>query len=398
MKIAFFIKSTTFNNSYGGLETQNKILVEGLAGRGHKVIVFTPKGEQSVESIEENGVSYKFVECKTNAYSTLTVPEKDSWIKRSLEVFREEHEREKFELIIGQSSGAVGVIRHREEFGCPIVSISHGTKIGEFQTKFSNDTSLKGLIKSFLETPHVIKNFFTTQREFVHGSDIVVAVSHFVKKSLMDETFVEEEKVRVINNSIKPLPLDGSLEEMEAPRGKIRLLYVGQLIKSKGIEKLAESLLGEDMKEFTLDVVGSGELLGDLKEKAERSAGRITVHGKLPYSEVLKMYDRARFDVLVFPTKRIEGFPMVLVEAMFGGLSVVAFNIGGVSDAVFNNETGYLIPSGRSDLFKFALLNMSNNREEILRMGINARNTATERFSLDKMLDSYEKVFKEVMR
>lgn len=40
MRIGVFIKSTTFHKGHGGLETQNKVLCEGLAGRGYEVIVF----------------------------------------------------------------------------------------------------------------------------------------------------------------------------------------------------------------------------------------------------------------------------------------------------------------------------------------------------------------------
>ncbi|AHB40034.1 TPA: glycosyltransferase family 1 protein [candidate division WWE3 bacterium] len=394
MNIAVFIKSTTFSGSYGGLETQNKLLCEGLVSRGHKLTIFTPRFAREKEQAIENGVKYIFVECKTAQYSSLTVSKKDSWAEKSCEVFRMTHSGEKFELIIGQSSGAAGVIKNKEEFGLPIVSISHGTKMGEFQTKIKSDSSVRGLMKSFLDLPHVLKNFFTVQREFVHGSNIVVAVSNSVKKALVDETFVEETKVRVINNGIKPL----NVETVDGGRniGKFRLLYVGQLIRSKGIGKLAKLLLADNMKDFTLDIVGSGELQEELGEISGKSEGRINLRGKLDYAEVLRMYNPARFDAFVFPTSRIEGFPMVLVEAMFGRLPVVAFNLGGVSDAVTDGETGYLVDPGKFDVFKNKLVELKNDPESARKMGVNALNKATERFTLDKMLDSYEEIFKEL--
>ncbi len=395
MKIAVFIKSTTFNGSYGGLETQNKLLCEGLVSRGHKVTVFTPRFTKEKEQAAENGVKYIFVECKTAHYSSVTVSKKDSWVEKSYEVFRSMQSEEKFELILGQSSGAVGVIRNKEEFGLPIISISHGTKIGELQTKLKSDSSVKGLVKSFLDLPHVLKNFFTVQREFVHGSGIVVAVSNSVKKALVDETFVEETKVRVINNGIKPLKIE-TVEGERGATGKFRLLYVGQLIRSKGIGKLAEIIAGEDMKDFTLDIVGAGDLQEELGVISGKSEGRIILRGKLDYAEVLRMYNPARFDAFVFPTSRIEGFPMVLVEAMFGQLPVVAFNLGGVPDAVADGETGYLVDPGKFEVFKNKLVELKNDPESARKMGVNALNKAIERFTLDKMLDSYEEIFKEL--
>ena len=395
MKIAVFIKSTTFSGSYGGLETQNKLLCEGLVSRGHKVTVFTPRFAKEKEQAVENGVKYIFVDCKTAHYSSVTVSKKDSWLEKSYEVFRELQKTEEFELILGQSSGAVGVIRHKEEFGLPIVSISHGTKIGELQTKFKSDSSIKGLLRAALDLPHVLKNFFTVQREFVHGSDVVVAVSNSVKKALIDETFVEDAKVRVINNGIKPLKVE-TVDGERGAVGKFRLLYVGQLIRSKGIGKLAEIVAGEDMKDFTLDIVGAGDLQEELGAISGKSEGRITLRGKLDYAEVLRMYNPARFDAFVFPTSRLEGFPMVLVEAMFGQLPVVAFDLGGVSDAVTDGETGYLVTPGKFFVFKSKLNGLKSDPELARKLGVNALNKATERFTLDKMLDSYEGIFKEL--
>lgn len=394
MKIAVFIKSTTFSKSYGGLETQNKLLCEGLASRGHTVVVFTPKTETGAGEAGESGVLYKFVDCKISSYSSVTVSKKDSWAQRSLEEFRAANSGDKFDLIIGQSSGAIGVIRNREEFEIPIISISHGTKMGEMQTKFQSDTSLKGLARSVLDLPHVLKNFFTVQREFVHGSDLIIAVSGSVKKALIDETFVDEQKVRVVNNGIPPFGNAG--QEYSAEKGRLRLLYVGQLIKSKGILKLAEMILNTEG--LSLDIVGAGELQEQLSAVAEKSGGKIHVHGKMPYENVLKMYDPARFDVFVLPTARIEGFPMVLVEAMFGGLPIVAFNLGGVSDAVTDGETGFLVKTGDFGVFKAKLEELRDSPELVRKMGRSAQNKAAERFSLDKMLDSYEEIFPEVMK
>ena len=43
MQIAVFIKRTTLHPTFGGLETQNKLLCEGLVSRGHTVTIFSPK-------------------------------------------------------------------------------------------------------------------------------------------------------------------------------------------------------------------------------------------------------------------------------------------------------------------------------------------------------------------
>ncbi len=55
-------------------------------------------------------------------------------------------------------------------------------------------------------------------------------------------------------------------------------------------------------------------------------------------------------DVFVLPVLQtsndVEGFGIVAVEAASYGLATVAFDVGGVSDAVASEQSGYLVPSG----------------------------------------------------
>ena len=61
MHIAVFTKKTTFHKGYGGLETQNKLLVEELVRRGNSVIVFSPKAEIETDGTVDSGVTYVFI-------------------------------------------------------------------------------------------------------------------------------------------------------------------------------------------------------------------------------------------------------------------------------------------------------------------------------------------------
>ena len=47
MRVAVLAKATTFNRGFGGLETQNKLLCEGLAEAGNDVTVFSPRPDGS---------------------------------------------------------------------------------------------------------------------------------------------------------------------------------------------------------------------------------------------------------------------------------------------------------------------------------------------------------------
>jgi glycosyltransferase involved in cell wall biosynthesis len=71
--------------------------------------------------------------------------------------------------------------------------------------------------------------------------------------------------------------------------------------------------------------------------------------GNLPDEELSSIYDRADIFAMtsVSHGQSIEGFGLVYLEAAAHGLPVVAHDIGGVSEAVLDGETGLLVPPDR---------------------------------------------------
>ena len=122
---------------------------------------------------------------------------------------------------------------------------------------------------------------------------------------------------------------------------------------------------------------------------------KVIFHGKMPHYEFIK---NVRPDIFVFPTKRIEGFPMVIVEAMFAGMPTVAFDCGGVSDAVIDEKTGFLVKEGENEEFKEKLVKLIDNFEMRQEMGKSSREIAEKDYTIDTMVDRYEKIFTEVLK
>jgi glycosyltransferase involved in cell wall biosynthesis len=394
MRIAVFIKATTFNKGFGGLETQNKTLCEGLAKRGHNITVFAPKRDFEGLEATEKGIRYVFV---PSVYRTLFADvDENNWYKRSLKEFKKYHEAQKFDLVISQSSAGFEIIKRKTDLGVRILSIVHGSILSELKTRYQNTTSLNGKLKLIPDTGFGLYNFFFRQRAFIHGSDKLVAVSNYVKTALMEETYVAEDKFKVIHNGIDSQLFNGI--GIGGRSGK-KLLYTGQIIKEKGVDTLLDIFLDEKFKDFTIDMVGGGPYLEEFRTKvvANKLQDQMILHGRLPYDALASFY-AGNSGVFVFPTRRIEGFPMVLPEAMLAGLPVVAFDMGGVADAVKNGDTGFLLKSGNIKGFKDALLQLADNADLRKKLGENAKMIALKDFTVDAMLDQYEQVFREVGR
>lgn len=117
------------------------------------------------------------------------------------------------------------------------------------------------------------------------------------------------------------------------PPGPPRLLFVGRVIRTKGVRDAIHALAHVSERTTTLDVVGTGEDLGACREAAAREGleQRVRFHGHQPRAAVEDFYRRA--DLFVFPSFR-EPSGKALLEAMSHGLPAIAVNHGGPAIAV----------------------------------------------------------------
>ncbi|MBD3366144.1 glycosyltransferase [candidate division WWE3 bacterium] len=397
MRIAVFIKSTTFHANFGGLETQNKVLCEGLVKRGHDVLVFAPQQELKFETKYENGVKYHFI---PSVYRLLRF-NKNNWYYKSQEAFQKFHKEKSFDLILSQSSAGVGPISTKDTYKVPAISISHGTILGEFRTRLQTATGLKELLALTKDTLFVLHNFFGRQRKFVHGSDKIIAVSSAVKEALVEETFTLEDKIEVINNGIDPKKIENAKPPAHdhASPSKKSILYVGQIQKSKGLNTLFKLAQEPEFKDVDFEVIGGGDYLEELRQKTKSAnmQDKFRLHGKLPYEKVLAYFKTPSIKLFALPTQRVEGFPMVLVEALFAGLPIVAYDIGGVSDAVITGKTGFLVPAGDYETFKKHVLELLSDVDLQENLSKPAKDFAYSNLTLEAVLSSYEEVFEQVV-
>lgn len=391
MRIAIFIKRTTFHKGFGGLETQNKLLCEGLAERGHDVTVFSPKLEIETRRKTENGVDYVFVPCVFRSLFAGII--KDHWYNRSYEAYALYKLSQPFDLIISQSSAGIGILKHKKDIDVPFVSISHGSASMELKTVLENIYTFKDFLKALFQVPYMVFNILFKQRFFIHNSDKIIAVSNYVAKTLSIETQSPKDKFYVVQNGIKPIVNSSLLNPSST-----NLLYLGQIQRSKGLDYLIQLVQDPLFKDVHIDVVGGGDYLEEFKAKLTKLGinSFFTVHGKVDYDKALFFYSNA--SVFLFPTKRYEGLPMVLVEAMFNELPIVAFNKGGVADVIDEGETGYLVKSGNLKKFKKNLLKLMQNHELCESMRVKSLEKAEKDFTIEHMLDEYEQVFEGISK
>ena len=125
------------------------------------------------------------------------------------------------------------------------------------------------------------------------------------------------------------------------------ILYVGRLVKGKGIELLIEAskpLLRENPS-LRLRIVGGGVMEPELRRLAQASevAGQIVFSGVIPSHSVPECLRGA--EMLVLPSEE-DGWGIVINQALQAGTPVVLSDSCGAAELVVNGVNGYIFRTG----------------------------------------------------
>lgn len=104
----------------------------------------------------------------------------------------------------------------------------------------------------------------------------------------------------------------------------------------------------------------------------------------------------AASDVVVL-TSRWEGLPIALLEAMAGGKSVVATDVGGVSEIVKNGENGFLVSPGRIEESAQAIVQLLKDPVRAKLMGNCGREGLADDYHITTMMKRIEGLYQELM-
>lgn len=238
--------------------------------------------------------------------------------------------------------GVVGALIKRK-FGIPHICTIHGSdiNIAPFQNKLDR-----------ILTKYALRR-----------CDRIITVSKKLKEKILS---IENKlsNITIIYNGAAPkefrhIHKDKARRMLEITKQNKIILYIGNLIAIKGINNLikafAKLLKNYDKKEsMTLFLIGNGDERENLTNLAKtlHVENEILFLGAKPHNEIPLWLNAA--DIFVLPSLS-EGFPLVIPEAMMCGVPIVATDVGGISEAIINKNTGLLIKPNDVDAISEAI-------------------------------------------
>ncbi|MCO5043939.1 MAG: glycosyltransferase family 4 protein [Kiritimatiellae bacterium] len=190
----------------------------------------------------------------------------------------------------------------------------------------------------------------------------------------------------VVPNGVHPV----SIVKSERPRCPLVIGHVGSMIPQKGWQLVAQAaeLLNRDAIHVRVVLAGRGS---DDAEAGNWAAAHSGWAEYLGFMEKPRERVMPQLDVLCLMSQW-EGFPMAIVEAMSVGLPTIATDVGGVSEAVRDGETGLLIPRTAEALAE-AVSALIHDRVRLTQMGERALARFGEKFTMNRIVERYAKVY-----
>ena len=241
----------------------------------------------------------------------------------------------------------------------PFYVTDHAVKIGCEHTSF-NAASMIGKI---------------LRRIFYPRLDAVVLLTHH---DAAHYTFIQEKKRFVIPNS-----LSFTCDTPSNCESK-RIIALGRIVPEKGFDYLLQTAvkLKREIPDWHIDIFGSGKDEAMLKELARKLQVDDFVTFHPPTKEVIKELCNSGMYVM---SSRVEGLPMVLIEAQECGLPIVSFDCPeGPSEIIHEGEDGFLVPLADTDALAEKMILLAKNEEMRKRFG-KAAKVNCQQFSPQKV-------------
>ena len=233
-------------------------------------------------------------------------------------------------------------------------------------------------------------------------TDCIIANSEQTKKILIEREKVTSNKILVIYNGINTknyIPkMDSGLlkRELKIDINTAIIGYVGRLHCEKGVDYIPEIAvnLKKYISQFKFLIIGDGPWKQELRKEIKN---RYLTEDVILISNKNNILDFISIMDLVVLPSREESFPQVILEAMSMSKPVVAADVGGVGEIVINGLNGILVSPGDTESFTRGICQILKEKNKAYEMGKAGRKQVFENFGIEKLINSTESIYNDLI-
>ena len=300
-----------------------------------------------------------------------------------------------------QPFSALGVLSSRASYGIPTFYTCHSLSFQEYASQFSPLTKSKDWVFYRME----LLGRKLAEKAALRKSDHILVLSEYTREKLEKVYKVSPAKITVIPagvdlNRFRPHEDKQFLRNrLGIPNSHFTLLTVRNLEPRMGLENLilAFKKILDTKTHVCLIVGGEGPLSQDLKNLATEVGAEDSVKftGYIADEKLPHYYQMA--DLFILPTKELEGFGLVTVEALASGLPVLGTPVGGTKEILAHMGPEFLFsdvtPDSMARLILESMQGWATNPEIYNEISRKCRKVAENHFSWDAHITMLENLY-----
>lgn len=330
---------------YGGIEIIIKALTDELVERGHQVTLFATGNSKTKAKLKA-------------IFPKSLLEEKVDWHHRSQNLIN-----------------IANAFKHANEFD---IIHNHAGDNGLLFSQITKTSVLTTLHNVLPDSKNYNSDEYITFKYYARKTN-------FVSISFNQRTHTDI-KLRYVDNIYNGINInDFSFNE----KPKDYLAWLGRIHYGKGMWNAASVA-----KKTKQKLILAGGATCETDEEYFKSVQpmidgkRIKYIGEVSPQEKNELLGNAK--ALLFPTVWEEPFGLVMIEAMACGTPVIAFNKGSVPEVIKHNKTGFVVRNEKETIRAIGKIDQINRAD--------CREHIENNFTVEKMVDGYERVYEKIMR
>lgn len=364
MKKKFKLLLICTNSDLAGAPVHVRDLVLGLREKNWDIsVIFGPEGEVS-RQLREKGVAVFHIPNLKSNYNILDDLKAALALRRIMNILKPDllHCHSTKAGMIGRVLGKL--------YSVPTIYTVHGWGFGDNRSR----------LKSFL--------LRQVEKFLVRKTTRYIAVSEFDRKLGEQSLGIQADLIDTIYNGTVSTTVNRDNVE------GTHLIMVARTAQQKDHATFMQALSSAQFE--TVSFVGAGTDKSAFKDTAKALMGENFSKARFIGSteHVIQYLRKSTVFVL---TSNYEGLPISIIEAMSIGLPVIATDVGGVSELVKHQQTGFLVEKGNVEQVKQAIDFLSSNPELAWEMGLEGRTRFEAFFALENCVRSTETVYQKVI-